>query len=606
MAIPLRSDNVEPAFLPFFGMKRAPFLNLSAPTEVFNSNQCSLLDSHLAAATRRADSLVVILGVDRIGKTTLLNRFIAGLDDGLCYATFDETCVEGVQLHRSFLDQIGLGEIIGTLSELRHITSEYLVHQAKNGQHAVLFVDNAHLARPTVLEQLRWIAGIKLDGVRVCSMVFVGNLSFRRILQSPAMRSLDFRHQTTFHVRALCEGETDDYIRHRLKLAGVADAAVFPDDARALVHRHTGGNPFMINMLCNEVLAASYTQGTRVIGEQHVRSAARALGMPPHAVPIRAHGRRKNDHEAMPSVPRDGATEPATVRPPALAQPAGRSPQPPSPEEVANRNLRVRISELSNQLERRAEEERQRALADARRHDQEMNELRTQFTAQVDDLTRSLAEHKAALAEREETIARLAADLRNLDPATAQGASGSGNSRSARRQLRRLVRRPRAMRGTGRTEGSQGPERPAGEAGRNVAPPHADPHAGTTGTDETWTLLPHMMMAVPVGQQPAAAAGGRAEFIELLLDGKPWKVVDLACKPSRIMIGRADDCDLRLDSRYVSRHHAILVLHDGGIVIEDLRSSNGVFVNSAKVVRSELRPGDTVAIGNFWLRVRYE
>jgi hypothetical protein len=162
------------------------------------------------------------------------------------------------------------------------------------------------------------------------------------------------------------------------------------------------------------------------------------------------------------------------------------------------------------------------------------------------------------------------------------------------------------MRGTGRTEGSQGPERPAGEAGRNVAPPHADPHAGTTGTDETWTLLPHMMMAVPVGQQPAAAAGGRAEFIELLLDGKPWKVVDLACKPSRIMIGRADDCDLCLDSRYVSRHHAILVLHDGGIVIEDLRSSNGVFVNSAKVVRSELRPGDTVAIGNFWLRVRYE
>jgi pSer/pThr/pTyr-binding forkhead associated (FHA) protein len=69
------------------------------------------------------------------------------------------------------------------------------------------------------------------------------------------------------------------------------------------------------------------------------------------------------------------------------------------------------------------------------------------------------------------------------------------------------------------------------------------------------------------------------------------------------MVGRADDCDIRLDSKYVSRHHAILVQHEGKVAIEDLRSSNGIFVNTRKVNRCDLRPGDTVTIGNVWLRI---
>lgn len=637
MAIPLPSDNVEPAFLPFFGMKRSPFLRPSAPTEVFDSHQYSLLHSHLAAATRRADSLVVILGVDRIGKTTLLNRFIDGLDDELCCATFDESCVEGVQFYRSFLEQIGLGEIIGTLRELQHITSEYLVHRARNGRHAVLFVDNAHQARPAILEQLRWIADIKLDGMRACSMVLVGNLSFQRILDSPAMRSLDFRHQTTFHVRAFCEGETDEYIRHRLTLAGAADASIFPDDARALVHRFSGGNPSMINMLCNEVLSVSCLQGTKVISEQQVRSAAQALGMPPRVVSIRANGRRKSDPEPLPTVPDAGATERVAVRQPVAAQLAARPARVPQPEDAAIRDLLVRITELSSQLDRRAEEEKQRALVDTRRHDKHMNDLRAQLATQVelaanlsraleerareiqeltarqdqhagqvDDLTRSLAECKAALAEREETIGKFVAQL--ASPATSQpeSARGAGNARGLRRKQRHLARRPRALRGSVLKEGPQEPEGPVGESGQDLARPHADPEAGAAGTGETKTLLPHQMGSIPADRPSAAAEHGRAAFIELLLDGRPWKVVDLAGKPSRMMVGRADDCDLRLDSKYVSRHHAILVNHEGNVVVEDLRSSNGIFINSKKVDRSDLRPGDTVAIGNFWLRVRYE
>lgn len=602
MPSPLPSEVVEPTFLPFFGMERAPFLTLSTPAEMFHTEQSALLNSHLAAATRRADSLLVIFGADGVGKTTMLNEYIAGLGDDVFYAAFDETCVEGIQFYRSFLEQIGLGEIVGTLRELQHITSEYLVHRGKHGGHALIFVDNAHLVRPAVLEQLRWIADIKIDYMRAFSMVLAGGQKFQRIMESPAMRSLRFRYQTNFHVRAFSEVETRDYIRHRLNLAGGADAVKFQDESLALIYRFTGGNPAMINTLCHAVLADSCAQGTRVISEQRVRALAEAGQMPPHVLPIRGKGRRKSDPEPAPSMPG--------------VDPAGESARAPPHHEVEIKDLLARITELSGQLERKAGEDKRRALMDARKHEKDAGELRAQLAAQTElaaslsraaderaaeigrlraamqdsnkqvdrlairqeqyerqigGLTQALAEREAALADRDATIAGLTAELNRLQTTAAI---------TDRKKQRRSARRARAMQRD------------------------ADPDPGATGTSRTATLLPGQMTAVPASGQAAATANGNGAMIELFLDGKPWKVMDLAGRPRRMMVGRADDCDVRLDSKYVSRHHAIIVSKEEGVAIEDLRSSNGIFVNAQKVDHAELRHGDTVAIGNFWLRLK--
>lgn len=646
MASPLPSAVVEPTFLPFFGMERAPFLTLSTPAEMFHSDQSALLNSHLAAATRRADSLVVIFGAESVGKTTLLNEYIASLGDDVCYAAFDETCVEGIQFYRSFLEQIGLGEIVGTLRELQHITSEYLVHRGKNGGHALIFVDNAHLVRPAVLEQLRWIADIKIDFLRAFSMVLAGGLKFQRIMESPAMRSLRFRYQTNFHVRAFSEAETRDYIRHRLNLAGGAGAVNFPDESLALIYRFTGGNPGMINTLCHAALSQSCAEGTRVVSEQRVRSLAEAGKMPLHVVPIRGKGRRKSDLEPSPSTPGRDSSDRMTGRQHDATMPAGGSSGSSPLHDAEIQDLLVRIAELTSQLEKKAGEERHRALIDARKHDKDACELRAQLTAQVElaashsraldarakdiarlnaalvdsgreverltagqarcdsqigGLTRILAEREATLADREATIARLAAEISALQATVAgsaaeimrleealadgrkaglQSGSESRHPVTGRKKLRRSTRRASA------TVGS------------------ADPDPGATSTSKTDTLLAGQMTSAPPSERAAVSANGDATMIEVFLDGKPWKVIDLAGMPQRLMVGRADDCDVRLDSKYVSRHHAIIVSKEGSVAIEDLRSSNGIFVNEKKVDHSELRPGDTVAIGNFWLRLK--
>jgi DNA-binding winged helix-turn-helix (wHTH) protein len=68
------------------------------------------------------------------------------------------------------------------------------------------------------------------------------------------------------------------------------------------------------------------------------------------------------------------------------------------------------------------------------------------------------------------------------------------------------------------------------------------------------------------------------------------------------VIGRDSDAGLQLDSPRVSRRHAILLVTDGAVSIEDRESKNGTFLNGERLcARAALRPGDTVRIGPFSL-----
>ena len=65
----------------------------------------------------------------------------------------------------------------------------------------------------------------------------------------------------------------------------------------------------------------------------------------------------------------------------------------------------------------------------------------------------------------------------------------------------------------------------------------------------------------------------------------------------RIIVGRTPDNDLQIDSRFVSRHHCQIVTTLHSSVIEDLNSTNGIYVKSKRVRRHYLNDGDVVVIG---------
>jgi pSer/pThr/pTyr-binding forkhead associated (FHA) protein len=64
-----------------------------------------------------------------------------------------------------------------------------------------------------------------------------------------------------------------------------------------------------------------------------------------------------------------------------------------------------------------------------------------------------------------------------------------------------------------------------------------------------------------------------------------------------VVIGRSAECDIQLEVQNVSRKHASVFFHNEEYLIEDLESTNGVFVNGIKVVKCVLRNNDQIEIG---------
>ena len=63
------------------------------------------------------------------------------------------------------------------------------------------------------------------------------------------------------------------------------------------------------------------------------------------------------------------------------------------------------------------------------------------------------------------------------------------------------------------------------------------------------------------------------------------------------VIGRGENCDLRVPLLSVSRRHCELRVQGQGLKVKDLASSNGTYVNNSRVAETDLRAGDRLAVG---------
>jgi pSer/pThr/pTyr-binding forkhead associated (FHA) protein len=79
---------------------------------------------------------------------------------------------------------------------------------------------------------------------------------------------------------------------------------------------------------------------------------------------------------------------------------------------------------------------------------------------------------------------------------------------------------------------------------------------------------------------------------------------DIALADAPLLVGRHPSCDARLGSLRVSRRHCCLARDDGEVVVRDLGSTNGTWINGLRVDSGRLRPGDELAIGGARYLVR--
>ena len=88
---------------------------------------------------------------------------------------------------------------------------------------------------------------------------------------------------------------------------------------------------------------------------------------------------------------------------------------------------------------------------------------------------------------------------------------------------------------------------------------------------------------------------------KLLIHQDQQRLREIRLYKARTLIGRASACEIQLSSSGVSRKHALITREGTAFFIEDLGSTNAVFLNNEKIQRAELKHGDRISIHHFVL-----
>nr|WP_207161455.1 ExeA family protein [Rhabdochromatium marinum] len=225
------------------------------PRYLFLSEQHREALAHLLYGASETGGFVLLTGEVGTGKTTVCRAFLEQLPDGVEVGLVLNPALTGLELIAAVCDEFGVQVPPHERSTKRLIDllNTYLLECHAKGRRPVLIIDEAQNLRPAVLEQVRLLTNLETPKHKLLQIFLVGQPELRTLLASEELRQLNQRITARFHLSPLSKAETGAYIRHRLAIAGV-DRPLFSRAAVRHVHRHSGGVPRLINLICDRAL----------------------------------------------------------------------------------------------------------------------------------------------------------------------------------------------------------------------------------------------------------------------------------------------------------------------------------------------------------------
>ena len=269
-------------YAPFFGLQHPPFSIAPDPRYLFMSERHREALAHLLYGLDAGGGFVLLTGEVGAGKTTVCRCFLEQIPENCNVAYIFNPKLTVGELLRSICDEFGVPHKpavpgLETVKDCIDPLNASLLAAHASGRNNVLIIDEAQNLEADVLEQLRLLTNLETAERKLLQIILIGQPELRSMVARPSLEQLAQRVIARFHLDALSAHETQQYIAHRMAVAGLHGPVPFSRRAIRRVHALARGIPRRINLLCDRALLGAYAAGTREVSTAIVERAAREV-----------------------------------------------------------------------------------------------------------------------------------------------------------------------------------------------------------------------------------------------------------------------------------------------------------------------------------------
>ena len=263
----------------FFHLKRKPFELIPNPEFLFLSGSHRKAITYLDYGIREKIGFMIFTGEVGSGKTTIIRNLIKKLNGKVTLSKVFNTKVSSEQLISMINEDFGLDvnnkDKIVLLREL----NDFLIEEYANNHQPILIIDEAQNLSSELLEEVRMLSNLETDSAKLLQIIMVGQPELRKTLARPELRQLRQRISISCHLLPLKREETEEYILHRLKVAGNREAVGFSDGTFDIIHNFSRGIPRLVNIICDFLMLSAFVDGTKEFTADLVKEVAGELEM---------------------------------------------------------------------------------------------------------------------------------------------------------------------------------------------------------------------------------------------------------------------------------------------------------------------------------------
>jgi len=311
----LRRNRQVSMYLNHYQLKLMPFEIGPDPKFLWLGSKHKEAFAMLQYGILESKGFIVIIGEPGTGKSTLLNATAANFGSNIRFAKITDPALDEMDFFNFAADAFEMGKTFQSKAEFLIQLREFVKDAGAQSKKVILVIDEAQRLTPDMLEQIRVFSNVETPGQKVVSCIFAGQTEFLDMVKQN--RALAQRVFFSHIIHPLTQSETDDYIAHRLKVAGTEEP-IFTSTAMQEVFRLSGGNPRLINILCDQALLSGYALDKKKIEAELIKESTENTLIPLNTQKEPAAAAQKEDpakQSTSTELTAETTTEPSRIAP---------------------------------------------------------------------------------------------------------------------------------------------------------------------------------------------------------------------------------------------------------------------------------------------------